>query len=77
MKMLIRNWCKWDPEFVRIINSSVSGEARFEVIPQEEWTFPDWIDEQAARESILQQGQQGIRYGGKEGYHHMCRFFSG
>lgn len=67
----------WDPEFIRVMNQTVSGEARFEVIPRREWTYPDWIDEQAARASIIKQGEQGIHYGGREGYHHMCRFFSG
>lgn len=67
----------WDPEFVRVLNATVSGEARFEVIPREEWTYPDWVDEQAARESIAKQGEAGVHYGGMESYHHMCRFFSG
>lgn len=67
----------WDPEFVRVMNQTVSGEARFEVIPAAEWTFPSWVDKDAARQSILKQGEQGIHYGGRESYHHMCRFFSG
>lgn len=67
----------WDPEFVRRMNATVSGEARFEVIPRSEWTFPAWVNENAAKESIVRQGKQGIHYGGREGYHHMCRFFSG
>lgn len=67
----------WDPEFVRLMNATVSGEARFEVIPPSEWTYPAWMDQDAARQSIVKQGEQGIHYGGREGYHHMCRFFSG
>lgn len=67
----------WDPEFMRIMNDSVSGKARFEVIPSSDWTYPSWMDEDAARQSIVKQGERGIHYGGREGYHHMCRFFSG
>lgn len=67
----------WDPEFVRVMNQTVSGEARFEVIPRDQWTYPDWIDQDAARESIAKQGESGVHYGGMESYHHMCRFFSG
>ena len=67
----------WDPEFVRLMNATVSGEARFEVIPRSEWTYPSWMDQDAARQSILRQGEEGVHYGGREGYHHMCRFFSG
>lgn len=67
----------WDPEVVRVVNQTVSGTAKFEVIPRREWTYPDWMDEQAAREKIFEQGQRGVHYGGREGYHHMCRFFSG
>lgn len=67
----------WDPEFVRIMNQTVSGEARFEVIPDREWNYPSWIDKAAAQQSILEQGERGVHYGGREGYHHMCRFFSG
>ncbi|KAG8165000.1 hypothetical protein KVR01_005275 [Diaporthe batatas] len=67
----------WDPEFVRIMNQTVSGEARFEVIPDHEWNYPSWVDKAAAQQSILEQGESGVHYGGREGYHHMCRFFSG
>lgn len=67
----------WDPEFVRVMNQTVSGEARFEVIPRDEWTYPEWVDQSAAKASIAKQGEQGVHYGGLESYHHMCRFFSG
>ncbi|KAK3350063.1 nucleotide-diphospho-sugar transferase [Lasiosphaeria hispida] len=67
----------WDDEFVTAMNATVSGEARFEVIPQAEWTFPAWMDVGRARESIARQGREGILYAGMETYHHMCRFYSG
>lgn len=67
----------WSPEFIGAMNASVSGGARFEVIPRDEWTFPAWLDERVAKASIKKQGDQGILYAGKETYHHMCRFYSG
>jgi mannosyltransferase len=67
----------WDPAFVETLSAAASGEARFEVIPPEEWTFPQWIDADAARASMAAQERSGVKHGGQEGYHNMCRFFSG
>ncbi|KAK0629018.1 nucleotide-diphospho-sugar transferase [Bombardia bombarda] len=67
----------WSDEFINAMNATVSGEARFEIIPKSEWLFPDWMDTKAAKESIAKQGRDGILYGGLETYHHMCRFYSG
>ncbi|KAK0617284.1 nucleotide-diphospho-sugar transferase [Immersiella caudata] len=67
----------WSEEFITTMNASTSGEARFEVIPREEWTFPEWMDVEATKESIAAQGRAGILYAGMETYHHMCRFYSG
>ncbi|KAK3692320.1 nucleotide-diphospho-sugar transferase [Podospora appendiculata] len=67
----------WSAEFMKAMNASVSGVARFEVIPKDEWTFPAWMDANEAKEAIAKQGRDGILYGGLETYHHMCRFYSG
>lgn len=67
----------WDEEFIETMRETVSGEARFEVISKEEWTFPSWMDKDLAKASITEQGRKGILYAGMETYHHMCRFFSG
>jgi mannosyltransferase len=68
---------EWSPEFIRVLNETVSGKASFEVISKEDWTFPSWMNVQDARASIASQGERGIYNGGKESYHHMCRFNSG
>ncbi|EHA53754.1 hypothetical protein MCOR27_010934 [Pyricularia oryzae] len=68
---------EWDPEFVRQLNATVSGEARFEIIPRDVWYFPSWMDADKAKASIKDQGDRGVSHGGLEGYHHMCRFYSG
>lgn len=67
----------WDDEFVRQLNETSSGLATFDVVPNDQWTFPEWLDVESARQSIEDQGGLGGPYAGREGYHHMCRFFSG
>ncbi|KAI8635363.1 glycolipid 2-alpha-mannosyltransferase [Xylariaceae sp. FL1651] len=67
----------WDQRFMTELNETAGGKGIFEVIPKEQWTFPDWIDETSAKKSIKQQGEAGTPHAGEEGYHHMCRFYSG
>ncbi|KAM7186032.1 family 15 putative glycosyltransferase [Naviculisporaceae sp. PSN 640] len=67
----------WTDEFMRRMNETASGGAIFEVLTQDEWGFPEFIDPNEARESIYHQGKAGIIYAGLESYHHMCRFYSG
>jgi mannosyltransferase len=67
----------WDERFMTELNETAGGKAIFEVIPKEQWTFPAWIDKESAKDSIREQGKADIPHSGKEGYHHMCRFYSG
>ncbi|ORY65989.1 glycolipid 2-alpha-mannosyltransferase [Pseudomassariella vexata] len=67
----------WDPKFIKVLNQTSGGKATFEVIPQPQWTFPEWMDDKAAKQSIKDQGRRGIPHADSEGYHHMCRFYSG
>jgi mannosyltransferase len=67
----------WTEEFKTAMRAAISGEVRFEAIPTREWTFPAWMDTEAARASIKSQGQWMIKFAGLETYHHMCRFYSG
>ena len=73
------NDAPWDDRFVSTLSARVSGGARFEVLPNTSWGFPDGVDFDvaAARASFTRQERTGVRYGGSESYHHMCRFFSG
>lgn len=68
---------EFSDEFKDVLNTTSGGRASFEVIPQEQWTFPYWVDEKAAKKSIKKQGAKGIPHADSEGYHHMCRFYSG
>ncbi|TEA16581.1 O-glycoside alpha-1,2-mannosyltransferase-like protein 4 [Colletotrichum sidae] len=67
----------FDDSFIDIMSNTASGGATFEVIPQKTWSFPKWVNQTAAKESIAEQGARGIVHAGQEGYHHMCRFYSG
>ncbi|KAK8056959.1 mannosyltransferase KTR5 [Apiospora rasikravindrae] len=67
----------WDAKFIETINKTAGGRATFEVIPKEQWTFPPEMDAKAAKQSMKEQGQRGLPHAGSEGYHHMCRFYSG
>nr|POE77576.1 o-glycoside alpha-1,2-mannosyltransferase like 4 [Quercus suber] len=71
----------WGEDFMLAMRETVSGQAQFEVIPEDLWGFPDHIDKSEALASIKAQGQLGeysrANKAGIESYHHMCRFFSG
>jgi mannosyltransferase len=72
----------WSDEFRDTMRGAIGGgdparDVRFEVLPNGTWGFPEGVDVDAARASMRAQESSGLRYGGVEGYHHMCRFFSG
>lgn len=58
-------------------SAATMAKTLYGTIPQEQWSYPSWItpeDAAAARKSMV---QHGVLYGGRESYHHMCRYFSG
>ncbi len=67
----------FNKEFVDALTAVTSGETRFEEVKQDVWGYPQWIDVQQARQSAKQQEALGVKYGGMDNYHHMCRFYSG
>jgi hypothetical protein len=70
---------EFSEEFISVLNATTKGRASFEVIPHDWWTFPNTpiVDEQKAKKYIKKQGAKGIPHAESEGYHHMCRFYSG
>lgn len=64
-------------EFKDTISAAVSGEAEFGLIPEEHWSYPEWIDQKKAAEARKKLEEDGVIYGGLESYRHMCRFESG
>ncbi|CUM63441.1 uncharacterized protein PRCAT00001016001 [Priceomyces carsonii] len=65
------------PGFKEIVSNIVSGNAFFEEIPVEYWSYPDWIDMEAANKTRRIMKSKQIKYGDSESYRHMCRFNSG
>ena len=62
-------------EFIRVVSGVVSKDAKFEMIPKEHWSYPDWIDQERAAQTRID--MKDIIYGDNESYRHMCRFESG
>ncbi|KAK4644999.1 hypothetical protein QC761_309880 [Podospora bellae-mahoneyi] len=67
----------WSEEFVRGMKEVVSGEVRFEVIPEGVWGPTAGLTEEVVGEYLRKQKEEGVYKGEIEGYHHMCRFYSG
>ncbi|ODV83012.1 glycosyltransferase family 15 protein [[Candida] arabinofermentans NRRL YB-2248] len=64
-------------EFKTKVGNLVSGEAKFGLIDKEHWSYPDFIDQDKAREERKKMSEKGIIYADLESYRHMCRFNSG
>lgn len=67
----------FDDLFIETLNKTAAGKATFEIIPKAQFTYPDGFNVAAAQQSIQEQGAAGIPHAESEGYHHMCRFYSG
>lgn len=67
----------FDENFRETVQNYTNAGVEFGKIDPSMWGFPDWFDEETAKEGIRKQGDAGIMYGGLESYHHMCRFYSG
>ncbi|KAM0431416.1 hypothetical protein ACHAPT_005393 [Fusarium lateritium] len=67
----------FDTTFKNVTSSLVSGNTYYGKIPQEHWSFPEWIDQEKARKVREDMAQRKIIYGDSISYRHMCRFESG
>ncbi|GEM10096.1 alpha-1,2-mannosyltransferase (Ktr4), glycosyltransferase family 15 protein [Rhodotorula toruloides] len=47
------------------------------VVPEAHWRIPEWMDQTQVRAGFRLQEERGVQYAGREGYHHMCRWYSG
>ncbi|ODV62338.1 glycosyltransferase family 15 protein [Ascoidea rubescens DSM 1968] len=59
------------------VSNLVSGNSKFIKIPNEYWSYPEWIDQLKARKVRAKMKKLKIKYGHLESYRHMCRFNSG
>ncbi|KAJ1932738.1 alpha 1,2-mannosyltransferase 2.4.1, partial [Linderina macrospora] len=64
-------------EFKDKISKVITGEAEFGLIPNEHWSYPEWINQTKAAEVRKDMTERRIIYGGSESYRHMCRYESG
>ncbi|KAI9715042.1 MAG: hypothetical protein M1828_001078 [Chrysothrix sp. TS-e1954] len=71
------NDAEWSPEFIEKLSKIVSGEATFARVPDSMWGWPAHVDKARARGNWERMRRKGLPYVGVEGYHHMCRFYSG
>lgn len=67
----------FDATFKKITTSLVSGKTSYGVIPKEQWSFPEWIDQDKAAKVRADMKERKIIYGDSVSYRHMCRFESG
>lgn len=71
------NDADFDDDFKKLTTSLVSGTTHYGRIPKAHWSYPEWIDEDKAKEAREEMDRKKIIYGGSESYRHMCRYESG
>ncbi|KAJ2908644.1 hypothetical protein GGI21_002678 [Coemansia aciculifera] len=64
-------------EFKNMTQSMTLADVHYGQIPAEQWSYPEFIDQNKARESREKMHRDGVMYGDNESYRHMCRFESG
>ncbi|KAI9267818.1 nucleotide-diphospho-sugar transferase [Sporodiniella umbellata] len=64
-------------DFKKYTTGLSSGKTYYGELPQEMWSYPEWIDQQKASNSRAKMAQENVMYGDSESYRHMCRFQSG
>ncbi len=67
----------FDETFKKVTTSLVSGKTKYGRIPQEHWSFPEWIDQDKASKVREEMAEKKIIYGDSVNYRYMCRFESG
>ncbi|KAK4154560.1 nucleotide-diphospho-sugar transferase [Chaetomidium leptoderma] len=67
----------FDDTFKTVTSSLVSGKTHYGLIPEEHWSFPEWIDQDKAKKVREDMKEAKIIYGDSISYRHMCRFESG
>jgi hypothetical protein len=64
-------------EFKTATQNLSSAECYYEVVPQEHWSVPDWIDEERFMDGLDYLGSIRVGKGWMISYHQMCRWNSG
>ncbi|PWW80083.1 Glycosyltransferase Family 15 protein [Tuber magnatum] len=64
-------------EFIKYTSGLASGPVEYAVVPEDDWSVPDHVNETTMRAEMLRMAKEEIIYGGSLSYRHMCRFNSG
>ncbi|CEG83921.1 Putative Glycolipid 2-alpha-mannosyltransferase [Rhizopus microsporus] len=64
-------------EFKELTSMMTNAQVYYGLVPEEHWSYPEWIDKEHAAECRKDLENRGILYGGSESYRHMCRYQSG
>lgn len=62
--------------FKKQIQSLTQSTCHFELVHQEDWDKPDFIDASKEQQGISQLEQKGVGYARMASYHNMCRYYS-
>ncbi|KAG8525605.1 uncharacterized protein KY384_009249 [Bacidia gigantensis] len=68
---------EFSDEFKAATQNLTNAQCYYEVVPQEHWSLPDWIDEGRFMNSLEYLGAIGVGKGWMVSYRHMCRWNSG
>ncbi|KAF7559053.1 hypothetical protein G7046_g5105 [Stylonectria norvegica] len=64
-------------EFKKKTSAATKAKCNYELIPDEHWDTPSWIDDQIYAESTKVLEEKGVQYAKMISYHKMCRWNSG
>lgn len=64
----------FDDKFKEWTTGMSSGKTYYGELTKEMWGYPDWIDQDKARQSREEMARAGVIYGDLESYRHMCRY---
>lgn len=64
-------------EFKNLTRQMTKAEVHYGLVPEEHWSYPEWINQTYAAQCRQEMANMGVVYGGSESYRHMCRYQSG
>ncbi|EDO15237.1 hypothetical protein Kpol_1029p11 [Vanderwaltozyma polyspora DSM 70294] len=68
---------EFSQEFIDVTTALVTGKTKYGLIPEAEWTYPEWIDQKRCAEVREEMRKKEIIFGDMESYRFMCRYESG
>ncbi|CAH2353070.1 probable mannosyltransferase Yur1p [[Candida] railenensis] len=71
------NEVPFDDDFIEQTSLMASSECFYELIPNEDWFPPDFIDLEKLEDNLAQAEKNKVMYGGSRSYRNMCHFNSG